>query len=77
VLPLDVALVLELGFPHNLGLELAPGIGPYLRPLIPWQLGTPEFIKSNNCFFFFKLTRFQGPYFQLVILQTLNFIKHC
>jgi hypothetical protein len=27
--------------------------------------------------FFFELTRFQGPYFQLVILQTLNFIKHC
>jgi hypothetical protein len=36
VLALEAALVLELGFPLNLGLGLAPGIGPYLRPLIPW-----------------------------------------
>jgi hypothetical protein len=28
--------VLELGFPLNLGLRLAPGIGPYLCPSIPW-----------------------------------------
>jgi hypothetical protein len=36
LLALEAALVLELGFPLNLGLGLAPGIGPYLCPLIPW-----------------------------------------
>jgi hypothetical protein len=36
VLALEAALVLELGFPLNLGLWPAPGIGLNLCPLIPW-----------------------------------------
>jgi hypothetical protein len=36
VLTLEAAMVLVLGFPLNLGLGLAPGIGPYLCLLIPW-----------------------------------------
>jgi hypothetical protein len=35
-LVLETALVLELGFPLNLGLGLDPRIGPYLRLLITW-----------------------------------------
>ena len=36
VLALEVALVLELGFPPNFDLGLAPGSGPFLCPSIPW-----------------------------------------
>ena len=36
VLALEVALVLELGFPPNFDLGLAPGSGPSLCPSIPW-----------------------------------------
>jgi hypothetical protein len=36
VLALEVALVLELGFPPNLDLGLVPGTGPFLCPSIPW-----------------------------------------
>jgi hypothetical protein len=36
VLALEVALVLELGFPSNLDPGLAPGTGPFLCPSIPW-----------------------------------------
>jgi hypothetical protein len=36
VLPLEAALVLELGFPPNLGLGLAPMIGHNLYLSIPW-----------------------------------------
>jgi hypothetical protein len=36
VLALGVALVLELGFPPNLDLGLAPRSGPFLCPSIPW-----------------------------------------
>jgi hypothetical protein len=31
-----LALVLELGFPYNLDLGLAPETGPFLCPSIPW-----------------------------------------
>jgi hypothetical protein len=36
VLALEVALVLEWGFPPNLNLGLSPGTGPFLCPSIPW-----------------------------------------
>jgi hypothetical protein len=36
VLALEVALMLESGFPPNLNLGLAPGTGPILCPSIPW-----------------------------------------
>jgi hypothetical protein len=36
MLALGVALVLELGFPPNLNLGLAPWSGLFLCPSIPW-----------------------------------------